>query len=103
MDKVARVGIDLAKKVFHVTAVDDNGAVLERKRMRRTQLQSYLAHQTTGCVVAMEAWLLTTNSLSLAHPRFSTLPFFRNATAVSTHRLHSEQGRKLNCNGRYAS
>ena len=27
MDKVARVGIDLAKKVFHVTAVDDNGAV----------------------------------------------------------------------------
>ena len=55
MDKVARVGIDLAKKVFHVTAVDDNGAVLERKRMRRTQLQSYLAHQTTGCVVAMEA------------------------------------------------
>ena len=30
-------------------------AVLERKRMRRTQLQSYLAHQATGCVVAMEA------------------------------------------------
>ena len=25
MDKVARVGIDLAKKVFHVTGVDDNG------------------------------------------------------------------------------
>ena len=32
MDKTARVGIDLAKKVFHVTAVDDKGAVLERKR-----------------------------------------------------------------------
>ena len=55
MDKTARVGIDLAKKVFHVTAVDDKGAVLERKRLRRTQLQSYLAQLSTGCVVAMEA------------------------------------------------
>ena len=27
MDKIARVGIDLAKKVFHVTAVDAEGGV----------------------------------------------------------------------------
>ncbi|MCZ0944484.1 MAG: IS110 family transposase [Gammaproteobacteria bacterium] len=55
MDKVARVGIDLAKKVFHVTAVDAEGAVVERKRLRRAGLQSYLAGLPAGCVVAMEA------------------------------------------------
>ena len=43
MDNVARVGIDLAKKVFHVTAVDGGGAILERRRLRRAGLQSYLA------------------------------------------------------------
>ena len=55
MDKVSRVGIDLAKKVFHVTAVDGGGTVLERKRLRRAGLQSYLSRLPTGCVIAMEA------------------------------------------------
>ena len=55
MDKVTRVGIDLAKKVFHVTAVDEGGTVLERKRLRRAGLQSYLSMLPTGCVIAMEA------------------------------------------------
>ena len=55
MDKVSRVGIDLAKKVFHVTAVDAAGAVVERKRLRRAGLQSYLALLPRGCTVAMEA------------------------------------------------
>ena len=31
MENIARVGIDLAKKVFHVTAVDYTGAMVERK------------------------------------------------------------------------
>ena len=35
MDQITRIGIDLAKKVFHVTAVDADGAVVERKRLRR--------------------------------------------------------------------
>ena len=55
MDKVARVGIDLAKRVFHVTAVDADGAVLERRKLRRAGLQSYLALLPAGCTVAMEA------------------------------------------------
>ena len=55
MEKVARVGIDLAKKVFHLTAVDDTGAVIERKRVRRAGLQSYLAQLPRGCIIAMEA------------------------------------------------
>ena len=55
MNKIARVGIDLAKSVFHITAVDDAGAVVERKRLRRAGLQSYLALLPDSCVVAMEA------------------------------------------------
>ena len=35
---INRVGIDLAKTVFHVTAVDEAGAVVERKRFRRAGL-----------------------------------------------------------------
>ena len=41
--KLARVGTDLAKKVFHLTAVDDTGAVVEHKRVRRAELQSYVS------------------------------------------------------------
>ena len=55
MENVARIGIDLAKKVFHVTAMDAGGAVVERKRLRRGGLQSYLAQLPRGCAVAMEA------------------------------------------------
>ncbi|MDE0006449.1 MAG: hypothetical protein OXQ29_27480 [Rhodospirillaceae bacterium] len=55
MENRARVGIDLAKKVFHVTAVDDTGAVMERRKLWRAGLQSYLALLPTGCTVAMES------------------------------------------------
>ena len=55
MNDIRRVGIDLAKKVFHVTAVDASGGVVERKRLRRAGLRSYLMRLPGGCVVAMEA------------------------------------------------
>ena len=55
MTNITRVGIDLAKKIFHVTAMDESGQMAERKRFRRAQLQSYLALLPPGCVVAMEA------------------------------------------------
>ena len=55
VNDIRRVGIDLAKKVFHVTAVDANDGVVERKRLRRTGLQAYLLRLPEGCVVAMEA------------------------------------------------
>jgi transposase len=45
----------LGKKVLHVTAVDERGAVVERKRLRRTRMQSYLTRLPQGCSVAMEA------------------------------------------------
>ena len=55
MSKVTRVGIDLAKKVFHVTAANADGEVVEHKRLRRAGLQSYLAQLPRGWAVAMEA------------------------------------------------
>ena len=55
MSETTRVGIDLAKKIFHLTAMDDDGNVVERQRLRRAGLQSYLARLPRGCVVAMEA------------------------------------------------
>ena len=55
MKDIGRVGIDLAKKVFQVTAVDASGGVMEHKRLRRAALQSYLTRLPSGCVVAMEA------------------------------------------------
>ena len=55
MENVTRVGIDLAKRVFHVTAVDAEGSVVERRRCRRAGLQTYLAQLPGGCVVAMES------------------------------------------------
>ena len=55
MEQITRVGIDLGKKVFHVTAVDAAGAVVERRRLRRAGLRSYLALLPRGRAVAMEA------------------------------------------------
>ena len=55
MENVARVGIDLAKQVFHLTAVDAGGEVVERRRLRRSGLRSYLSELPRGSVVAMES------------------------------------------------
>lgn len=55
MDKITRVGIDLGKRVFHVTAVDASGRVVERKRCGRVGLRSYLARLPVPCEVALEA------------------------------------------------
>lgn len=55
MTEITRVGIDLAKKIFHLTAMDSDGEIVERKRLRRAGLRSYLARLPKGCVVAMEA------------------------------------------------
>ena len=55
MTDIRRVGIDLAKRIFHVTATDQGGRVLERKSLRRKGLNKYLALLAPGCTVAMES------------------------------------------------
>lgn len=54
MVEVKLVGIDLAKNVFQVHAVDGRGAAHVRKTLSRGKLLSFLA-QLPSCTVAMEA------------------------------------------------
>lgn len=51
---VTTIGIDLAKHVFQVHAVDASGRVLVRKALRRTQVLSFFA-KLPPCLVGMEA------------------------------------------------
>ena len=54
MDKITAVGLDLAKQIIQVHAVDGAGRVVLRKVVRRERLLALLA-QFPRCVVGMEA------------------------------------------------
>jgi transposase len=51
---VTRVGLDLAKKVFQVHAVDAKGEVVVARKLARGRLVAFFA-ELPPCVVAMEA------------------------------------------------
>jgi transposase len=48
------IGVDLAKSVFQLHGADASGAVVFRKKLRRSQVLSFFAAQPS-CTVAMEA------------------------------------------------
>ena len=52
---VARVGVDLSKRVFQVHAVDRSGRVLLAKPMSPDRFFTWCAQLPAGCLVAMEA------------------------------------------------
>jgi transposase len=52
--EITTVGLDLAKHVFQVHAVDRAGAVVDRRRLRRGQVLTYFA-ALPPCLVGMEA------------------------------------------------
>jgi transposase len=54
MEKVTTVGIDLAKNVFSLHAVDDTGRVMLRRSVRRDQLEQAVA-KLPACLIGMEA------------------------------------------------
>jgi transposase len=54
MDKITAVGLDLAKQIIQVHAIDTAGRVVLRKTVRRERLLGLLA-QLPRCVVGMEA------------------------------------------------
>ena len=54
MKKVSTVGVDLAKKVFQVHAVDEQGAVVGRRALRRSKVVAWFAG-LAPCLVGMEA------------------------------------------------
>ena len=54
MAKATTIGLDLAKQVFQVHGADATGAVVFRKRLRRTGVLQFFASQAP-CRIAMEA------------------------------------------------
>ncbi len=54
MKKVSTIGLDLAKNIFHVHAVDENGKMLFRKKLSRNNVLEFFSN-TPRCLVGMEA------------------------------------------------
>jgi transposase len=52
---IARVGVDLAKRVIQVHAVDVAGRRVVSRAFRREQFMAWCVHLPPGCLVAMEA------------------------------------------------
>ena len=52
--KVSTVGLDLAKNVFQVHAIDDVGEVVVRRTLRRRQVMSFFS-RLAPCLIGMEA------------------------------------------------
>jgi len=54
MGDITTIGLDLAKNVFQVHAVDEAGNVVVRKRLRRGQVLTFFAG-IPSCLVGLEA------------------------------------------------
>src|ERR1700751_4814604 len=54
LSSVTRLGLDLAKKVFQVHAVDANGEMVVARKLARSRLVGFVS-ELPRCVVAMEA------------------------------------------------
>jgi transposase len=52
--QITTVGLDLAKHIFQVHAVDATGQVAVRKRLRRAEVLSFFAG-LSPCLIGMEA------------------------------------------------
>ena len=52
---IARVGVDLAKRVIHVHAVDATGRRVLSRSFKRDQFLAWCVQLPAGCLVAMEA------------------------------------------------
>ena len=52
--KITTIGLDIAKTVFHLFAVNGAGKMVKKKQLKRMEVLKYLS-QLESCVVAMEA------------------------------------------------
>lgn len=55
MEKITVIGIDLAKSVFQLEAQSASGAVVWKKRLRRTAFTEFMATKAPRCLVGFEA------------------------------------------------
>jgi transposase len=42
--KISTLGIDLAKDIFQIHAVDQHGKVIQRKKLRRSEMAAYFSN-----------------------------------------------------------
>ena len=54
MGEITTIGLDLAKRTFHVVGCNAEGKEVKRKVLKRTKVQAYFAN-LPACVVGMEA------------------------------------------------
>lgn len=54
MKKITTIGLDIAKTVFHLYAINQMGRFLKNKQLRRKQLLAYMAN-LSPCLIVMEA------------------------------------------------
>jgi len=54
MSEITTIGLDLAKRVFQVHAVDGGGAVILRRQLKRRQVEGFFA-KLPRCLVGVEA------------------------------------------------
>ena len=54
MGQIVTIGLDIAKSVFQVHGVDESGAVIVRRQVRRAQLLAFFA-KLPACLVGIEA------------------------------------------------
>ncbi len=52
--KVATIGLDISKHVFHLHAVDGKGQVINRQRLRRGEIASFFS-SFESCPICIEA------------------------------------------------
>lgn len=55
MSEITRVGVDLAKSVIQVNAVDAGGKLVTSRQLSRDKFLPWCAQLPPGCLVAMEA------------------------------------------------
>jgi len=53
MNKVIRVGVDLAKNVIQVHAVDASGKVVTNRALKREKFLLWCADLPAGCLIAI--------------------------------------------------
>ena len=92
MDKITRVGVDLAKRVIQVHAVDAGERVVTARAISRERFEAWCAQLPAGCIVAMEAcssahhWGRRLQALGLS-PRVIAAQF------VSPYRMEGKGGK----------
>ncbi len=54
MEKITTIGLDIAKNVFQLHGIDENGEVVLRKSLRRRQVITFFSN-LSPCLIGMEA------------------------------------------------